>query len=172
MRKTLLFLRDILEYYVPILAFSAMFISFLIQVFFRYVMHDPVTWTQEVIIMGFIWTVIFGACYTMRTRSHVAFTMFYDRMKPKPAAALRLLGNVLIVVTFLALIVPSFRYSLFIQFEKTAVFRIPLTVMFLSFVYFLLSVIGYTLADIVEDARVLSGRLADSREHKNAEIRQ
>jgi TRAP-type C4-dicarboxylate transport system permease small subunit len=166
MKKVFLFIRDVFELYLPVLAFVLMFVSFILQVFFRYVVRHPLTWTQEVITLGFIWSVVFGACYTMRHGVHIKFTMIYDRVKPRPAAVIRLLGNLIIVVTFAALIVPSWKYSFFLGFQKTAVFRISFTFMFLSFVYFLCSVLGYTIMELIEDLKVLGGRLPDSREHE------
>ena len=168
MKRVLLFLRDVLELYIPVLSFFMMFATFLLQVFFRYVVRQPLTWTQEVIVMSFIWTVIFGACYTMRKRSHVKFTMIYDRCPPKPAALLRLLGNTIIAATFLILIVPSYKYAFFLGFQKTAVFRISFTFMFISFVYFLCSIVWYTLGEIVEDIQVLRGVIHDSADHANS----
>jgi TRAP-type C4-dicarboxylate transport system permease small subunit len=169
MKKYLLLFRDIFERYIPVVSFMVMFFTFILQVFFRYVIHHPLTWTQEVIVISFVWTVIFGACYTMRQRSHVKFTMIYDRLPPRWAALVRLLGNMLIAVLFLWLVPSSWRYSFFTGFQKTAVFRIPLTPYFLPFVYFLVSIVGYTLPDIFEDLKVLGGKIPDSRDHKAAE---
>ncbi|MDR1534943.1 MAG: TRAP transporter small permease subunit [Planctomycetota bacterium] len=165
MKTAFRLVKDIFEFYIPVLSFFIMFAAFLVQVFFRYAMRHPLFWTQEVIVMSFIWTVVLGSCYTMRKRSHVTFTMIYDRLSPRPAASFRLLGNLIVAVTFLLLVVPSYNYSFFLGFQKTAVFRIPFTVMFLSFAYFLCSVVGYTAVDIIEDVKVLLGRIPDSRDH-------
>ena len=113
--------------------------------------------------------VIFGACYTMRCRGHIKFTMVYERCKPRTAAILRLLGNIIVVVTFTALIVPSWKYSFFLSFQKTAVFRIPFTFMLISFVYFLCSTIAYIFVEIIEDVKVIRGIIPDSRDHQAAE---
>ena len=168
MKKVLLFLRDIFEIYVPVASFSIMFTAFIVQVFFRYVIRYPLTWTAEVIVIGFVWTVVFGACYTMRRRSHVKFTMLYDRLTPRVAAIFRMLGNIIIAVTFISLVYASYRYAFFVSFQKTAVFRIPMTPVFLPFVYFLCSITGYTITEIIEDIRIISGVLPDSADHKAA----
>jgi TRAP-type C4-dicarboxylate transport system permease small subunit len=170
MKKVLFFIRDLFEYYLPIFGFLLMFTSFILQVFFRYIVRHPLTWTQETIVLGFIWVVVHGACYTMRRGSHIKFTLFYDRLKPRTAAIFRLLGNIIIIITFAALIIPSWKYSFFVGFQKTAIFRIPLTVMFISFVYFLCSTIGYTLMEIIEDIKVIRGSLPDSKDHQSAEV--
>jgi TRAP-type C4-dicarboxylate transport system permease small subunit len=127
---------------------------------------------MEVIVVGFVWTVVFGACYTMRQRSHVKFTMIYDRLPPVPAALIRMLGNSIIVVTFASLVFASFKYALFIGYQKTAVFRISYTFIFMPFAYFLCSIIGYTISEISEDIKVTTGKIPDSIDHKTAEAAQ
>lgn len=170
MKKVLLFLRDIIEIYVPAASFTIMFLTFILQVFFRYVIRHPLTWTQEIIVLGFVWTVIFGACYTMRQRTHVKFTMIYDKLQPRPAALLRMLGNIIIAGAFLSLVYASYTYSLFIGFQKTAVFRISYTLVFMPFVYFLCSISIYTMLEIIEDIRVLAGSISDSNDHRKTEL--
>lgn len=170
MKKLLFAVRDIFEIYVPAIAFLTMFVSFIMQVFSRYVINMPLTWTQDLIVMGFVWTVLFGACYTMRARRHVKFTMVYDKLKPRPAALSRLSGNAIIVLTFLMLIIPSWKYAFFLYFQKTAVLRINYTYIFLPFVYLAISVIVYTIEEMIEDIKVLRGKLADSRDHMQEEF--
>ncbi len=172
MKKFLGFMRNIFEIYVPAISFLAMFIAFILQVFFRYVLNLPLTWTQDVIVIGFVYTVIFGACYTMRAGRHVKFTMIYDLLKPRGAAWTRLAGDIIIVATFAALIVPSWKYALFLHFQKTPVFRVNYTYIFVPFVYFILTVIGYTIAEIVEDIDVLRGKIADSKDHAQGVTKQ
>lgn len=165
MKKFLGLVRNIFEIYIPAISFIAMFTAFILQVFFRYVLNLPLTWTQDIIVIGFVYTVIFGACYTMRAGRHVKFTMVYDLLKPRAAAWTRLAGDIIIVATFAALIVPSWKYAWFLHFQKTPVFRVNYSFIFVPFTYFVVTVIGYTIAEIIEDINVLRGALADSKDH-------
>jgi TRAP-type C4-dicarboxylate transport system permease small subunit len=168
MRKTLLLIRDFMEVYIPIVSFIIMFVTFILQVFFRYIINHPLVWSMEIIVICFIWTVEFGACFTMRKKSHVKFTMLYDRLNPRLAAVFRIIGNAIIFLTFLCLVPSSWNQALYESFEKTAALRIPYTVLFLPFVYFLVSIAGYTGAEIAEDIKVLKGLIPDSEAHKQA----
>ncbi len=165
MKKTLLFLREVMEVYIPIIAFIMLFVAFILQVFFRYVLRSPLTWTKDIIVLGFCWAVILGACLTMRQKGHVMFTMLYEAYPPKVAAWARMIGNILIVFTFAVMIIPSFKYAFFVGFQKTASLRISFTWVFIPFTYFLLSIIGYTIAPIIEDWKVITGKLEDSHDH-------
>ncbi len=158
LKNLLLKLRDIIEIWIPSIMFTIMFLVFVAQVIARYVFKNPFTWSYEVTVTGFAWTVILGACYAMRARTHVTFTMIYDSVKPKTGAILRLCGNILIIVAFIMLIIPTVRYLKFVSFQLTAVFRIPLSFIYAPFAYFLCSVIGYTITDIRTDIKLLSGK--------------
>jgi len=166
MKKILLFLRDCVEIYLPVISFCVMFLAFILQVGSRYIFNRPLVMTNDFIVLGFCWTVILGACYTMRKHSHVQFTMLYDMYGPKVAAAARLLGNVIIIVTFAVLVKPSFDFAVMQDFQKTAVLRVSLMWVFMPFVYFLLSIIGYSISPCIEDIKVLTGKLDDSEDHK------
>ena len=165
MKKVFAIARNFFEVYIPAAAFLLLFAAFILQVFFRYALNNPLTWTNDLIVVGFVWTVLFGASLTMRARKHVKFTLLYDSLKPRGAAIARAIGNLLIVGAFLPLIVPSFNYALFVNFQKTPVFRINYFWVFLPFVYFVIAIIAYTIPELIEDFRVISGKLKDSADH-------
>lgn len=151
-------LRDIMEIIVPSISFAVTFVVFVAQVLSRYVLKHPLTWAYEITVWGFAWTVVLGACYAMRTRGHVTFTMIYDTLPRRIAVVLRLLGNVMVIVGLAILIIPSCHYLQFVTFQKTSAFRIPVSVLFCPFVYFLCSVIGYTVTDVVAEVKYLMGK--------------
>lgn len=161
MKKFCLFLnkiRDIIEIYIPTIAFIIMFLTFILQIIMRYIFKYPLTWAYEVTVIGFSWTVILGACYAMRTRSHVKFTLIYDMFSGKKAAIIRALGNLILVVGFLLLVVPSYKYVKFMNFQATSVFKIKLSWIFSPFVYFLISIILYTFEELREDFRIITDK--------------
>lgn len=159
LRSFLNVIRDILEIYIPTLAFIAMFLTFILQIVMRYIFKYPLTWAYEVTVIGFSWTVILGACYAMRSRSHVKFTLIYDMLSGKKAAIVRAAGNLILIVGFILLIIPSYKYITFMNFQKTSVFKIRLSWVFSPFVYFLISIILYTFEELVEDFRIITGKI-------------
>jgi TRAP-type C4-dicarboxylate transport system permease small subunit len=148
-------IRNFIELYIPLCAFIIMFLTFVVQIFARYIFNNPFTWAYEVTVISFSWTVILGACYAMRSRSHVVFTLIYDMLSPKKAATIRFLGNIIILVTFALLLVPSMNYIKFMNFQSTAVFKVKLSWIFAPFVYFLFSIILYTFEEVIEDFKII-----------------
>lgn len=143
--------RDFIEIYIPVTAFLIMFIVFILQIVMRYIFKNPLAWTYEVTVIGFSWTVILGACYAMKHRNHVAFTLIYDSLSKRNAAILRLIGNIILLVAFILLIVPSYEYVKFMHFKPTSVLKIRLSWVFMPFIYLLFSIIAYTVEEIIED---------------------
>ncbi len=165
-KEFLLKARDFIEIILPSISFAIMFIVFITQVIARYVFKHPIVWSYEVTVMGFSWTVILGACYAMRERTHVSFTMIYDALPKKTAATFRLAGNILILVAFLMLVIPSIQYLHFVGFQKTSVFRIPLTIIYCPFAYFLFAIIGYTITDVRQDIQTIKQINKEEKEGK------
>ena len=57
---------DFLEVYLPIAVFLLMFISFLTNIFFRYVLKNPQNWTFEFSTYSFVVLGLLGACAAYR----------------------------------------------------------------------------------------------------------
>ena len=158
------FLLDLVEIYVPFVSFSVMFLGFIVGIFFRYFLNQPLTWPQEVTIIAFIWTTLFGACLAKRMRSHVAFTLIYNRARPGTQLAIRLAGNSMILAAFVIAFYPTADFIRFMNFDKTPVMSLPHDFVYFPYLFFLVIVGGRTLVDLVTDIRRLAGRAVDPSE--------
>jgi len=45
---------------VTVVLLAVMFATFIIQIFFRYILNNPIGWSEEVIITMWLWTVLWG----------------------------------------------------------------------------------------------------------------
>jgi TRAP-type transport system small permease protein len=65
------------------LLYAAMMVIAFTQVFYRYVLGSPLTWTEEIARYAFVWLVFLGAAVTLlRTGQdgHIALTFLVDRL--------------------------------------------------------------------------------------------
>jgi TRAP-type C4-dicarboxylate transport system permease small subunit len=154
LKKAGKFIVDTVEVYIPFAAFSTLFVVFLLGIIFRY-FFKPLTWTLELSLMCFIWTSLLGGIYAKRDDSHVMFTMIYDAVSPLAQTWMRIVGNSLLVLSFLIGLVPSWKYIQFMNYKKSNVLKIPMDIVFLPFVIFLAFMIGRYSIDIVRDVRGL-----------------
>ena len=148
------FIVDTVEVYIPFAAFTTLFLVFLLGILFRY-FFKPLTWTLELSLMCFIWTALLGGIYAKRDDSHVMFTMIYDAVGPLAQIWMRIVGNALLVISFLIGLVPSWKYINFMNYKKSNVLKIPMDIVFLPFVVFLAFMIGRYAIDLVRDVRKL-----------------
>ena len=54
-----------------------MFVAFLIQIVFRYVLNWPVGWTSEVSTAMWLWAVLWGAAFVVDEREEIRFDIVY-----------------------------------------------------------------------------------------------
>jgi TRAP-type C4-dicarboxylate transport system permease small subunit len=148
-------LLDIPEKYISAFAFTILFLVFVLQIFFRYVLNRPLTWPYEVSIFAFIWTAVLGACFAKRQNSHVVFSLVYDRMSPAGRLVFRLIGNTGILVAFCVALYPTFDFIKFMNIDKSTVLRIPFSIGYGPYLVFMVLIIGRVGYDLFRDVRML-----------------
>lgn len=115
---------DVIEIYLPIGVFIAMFIVFLINIFTRYVLRNSQNWTFEFSVNAFVIVGILGACLAYRLEDHVVFDLVYTRCSPRGQAIMRMVSYVLVIV-FLSIALPSIIRSLARNPAATSIMKIP-----------------------------------------------
>jgi len=145
-------LLDFVEITIPSTMFALLFIVFMMEIFYRYVLV-PLTWTLEFTLMAFIWTTLLGACYAHREGAHVTFSLLYDRMKPRGQLYVRMAGNLLVFTAFCIALYPSYKYIAFMGFKRSDVLRIPMNIAFSPYLAFLVIMIGRLAAALADDLR-------------------
>jgi TRAP-type C4-dicarboxylate transport system permease small subunit len=151
------FLRNCVELYIPICAFLIMFIVFVVQIAARYIFNSPLPWAYEITVMCYLWLVILGACFAYRDRSHVTFTLIYDKLGVKGKALCAFLGNVLMLIAFVAMFVPSVNFIMQMKIQVTSVFKIGLNIVYFPFIPFMIIMICYFLYDIYVEIMAFTG---------------
>jgi len=132
---------DVLEIYIPTISFALMFVVFIIEIAYRYLIV-PLTWTMEFSLMAFLWTTLLGACWALRDDSHVVFGLVYDSVGPKAQRIIRIAGNGLLFVAFCIALYPSWKYVAFMGFKKADVMQISMSVVFSPYIGFTVLTIG------------------------------
>ena len=61
-----------------------------LQVFFRYVLNDPLTWSEEAAKLAFMWLVFFGLALAEKDDIHIAVDFFVIRLPNRIQKAVRL----------------------------------------------------------------------------------
>ena len=154
LKRTGSVLVDIIEIYIPSITFIVLFITFLLQIFFRYFLV-PLTWPLELTLLCFIWTALLGGLYAKRDNSHVKFTIIYDMVKPKTQLWMRIIGNFMLLLSFCIALYPSYDYVAFMAYKKSNVMKIPMNWAYFPFIIFLVFMIGRFAHDLYVDIKKL-----------------
>ncbi|UYN98077.1 MAG: TRAP transporter small permease [Devosia sp.] len=127
---------------VGVLLFTAAFLGFIVQIFFRYVMNSPILWTEEVTMIAFVWTVFWAAAFIVNIRDHVTFDVVYEVMSPQVKRMMAIFSMVMLIIAFVLLIPATWDYLEFLMRKKSPVLRLPMT-----WIYgcYLLFVVNFTI---------------------------
>lgn len=115
------------------LAFGALFAVFLLQIFFRYVLDNPLPWSEEIAAILYVWIVCVGAATIVSEREHVSFSLIYHAVRPRIRRVLAILGTGFVAVTVLVTLYGNFDYIAFTTRQKTPTLRLPMSVVFSAF---------------------------------------
>ena len=74
---------DFLGVFIPNITFLVIFITFMVTIISRYFFKTPVTWSYEISVLGYMWTMFFGVGKAMEADEHVVFGLVYDAVKPR-----------------------------------------------------------------------------------------
>ncbi len=57
------------------LMLAVMFVAFLVQIVFRYVLNFPIGWTSELTVIMWLWMVLWGAAFVVREEEEIRFDL-------------------------------------------------------------------------------------------------
>ncbi|MGO1117380.1 TRAP transporter small permease [Rhodovibrionaceae bacterium A322] len=106
---------------------AAMFITFLLQIFSRYVLQTPFGWTLEFCLMLWVWIVFFGNAFVVRHVDHVTFDVFYWAVPKGGRRVLVIITAVAIAVGMLWSFLPTWDYIDWMKIRKTSTVENPFT---------------------------------------------
>jgi C4-dicarboxylate transporter, DctQ subunit len=124
---------------VLVVMMGVMFLSFVAQVFFRYVFNFPLAWTEEINTFLWVWGILWGAAFVMRSRDDIRFDMLYNLL---PHAARRwctVFASGAVVLILLVSLPATWRYVSFMKVEKSAAMGIPMHGVFSIYIVFVLA---------------------------------
>ena len=103
------------------------------SIFFRYVLNNSITWSEEIAKYLMVWMVFVGAPVAMIQSRHIAIEIFPNLFRPRIRALIFLIVNLLIVVTMAFWTYRGFTYTMGGMSQVMSSFdKIPLGVVFAS----------------------------------------
>ncbi len=137
---------------------TAMFVSFILQIFFRYVVNKPLSWTLEANLLTWLWTVFWVSAFLLRDRDHVRFDAIYVSVRPPVRRLFAIVSAAAIIIGFAAAFPATVDFVSFMKIEKSSSLGIRLDYVFSAYVLFAAAIIvRYTIRAV----RIAIGGNAD-----------
>ncbi len=122
------------------LLFLVTFVGFLVQVFWRYVLNAPLPWTEEAVLIAFVWSIFWATAFVVPLRDHVTFDVVYDAVGPRTRRAFDLISMGALLVAFAMLVPYTWDYLDFLTRKKSPVMRLPMDLIFGCYLLFVVAV--------------------------------
>ena len=121
---------------------SVMFATFIVQIFSRYALNNPVGWTEEVIVTTWLWTVLWGAAFILSEAEEIRFDIIYSNVTERLRRAFNVVTGVAVVLLYGISLPASYKYVAFMRVEHSAYLRVPIDLMYSVYVIFAVACIG------------------------------
>jgi TRAP-type C4-dicarboxylate transport system permease small subunit len=118
----------------------SMFVTFLLQVVFRYFLNLPVGWTVEWVTIAWLWGILFGFAFVVRETDIIRLDVLYSALPRGARRVMDVITGLSIAGIFLYTLPASWDYIDFMMRERTAYMRIPFFWVFIIYIPFALSV--------------------------------
>jgi TRAP-type C4-dicarboxylate transport system permease small subunit len=144
------------------LLLASVFVVFLLQILFRYVLLMPVGWTVEWVTIAWVWVILFGAAFALRDAELIRLDVLYLAV---PDGVRRVFDVItgLTCAAILAWTLPQcLDYIQFMKIERTAYLRWPFNWVFAIYIPFALAMIARCLWQV---ACAVSPALARTHRH-------
>lgn len=145
---------------------TAMFLSFVLQIFSRYVINQPLGWTLEACLLAWLWTVFWGSAFLLEDKDHVKFDILYSSVGPRVRRIFALIAAVAIISALGTSLPATADFIAFMKIEKTSLLGIRFDFVFSIYLVFMIAVIARYLLRATD---ILRGNKLDEKDSDSAQ---
>jgi TRAP-type C4-dicarboxylate transport system permease small subunit len=131
------------------IAFAAMFVLFLVGIVMRYATEAPLAWSDELIMVIFLWTVFLTEALVITEREQITFDAIYDIVGERARRIIALLAALAIGGLFLYALPTVVDYIRFLWREKTSAMQWRFDYVFACFAVYWAAVVVRAAARLV-----------------------
>ena len=120
---------------------AVMFIAFICQVVFRYLLNLPVGWANELSIVMWLWLVLWGTAFVVREEEEIRFDIIYSTVGPKVRRAMVILSALALLFLYGYSLPATWDFVTFMKVTKTSYLDIRNDHLFSIYVIFVVAVL-------------------------------
>ncbi len=119
----------------------AMFVAFILQIIFRYVLNLSIGWTNEISVILWIWIVLFGSAFVIREVEEIRFDFFWASASNNARRVMQIICALALVVLFAVSLPAVISYVSFMKVESTAYLKIRFDYLYSIYIVFAIAMI-------------------------------
>jgi TRAP-type C4-dicarboxylate transport system permease small subunit len=105
---------------VAVALIALMFVSFILQILFRYVLNKPLAWSEEVTVLCWVWVVLWGAAFILSDHDEIRFDIVTGLVSESTRRVFTVVSCVALVLLFVVSLPATWNYVIFMKREKSA----------------------------------------------------
>jgi TRAP-type C4-dicarboxylate transport system permease small subunit len=118
-----------------------MFVAFLLQIVFRYLLNLSIGWTHEISVALWIWLVLFGSAFVVRESEEIRFDLFWGSASDNSRRIMQIATAGTLILLFGISLPAVIDYVSFMKVEKTAYLKIRFDYLYSIYVVFAVAMI-------------------------------
>lgn len=120
---------------------AAIFITFLLQIIFRYVLGWPVGWTLEVSTLLWMWLVLWGASFVVSEPEEIRFDLIYSSVSKRVRRGFTVVTAFVLIGLFVDAMPDVISYVTFMKVENASYIGVRLDYLFSIYIIFAVAII-------------------------------
>lgn len=122
------------------LLLASMFAAFLTQVFFRYMLNQPLGWTIEYVAIAWMWGILLGYALIVRDDEIIRLDIVHAAVPPGVRRAMDVVAQTACAAILLGSLPKTVEFVDFMKIERSAYLRIGFDVLFSVYIPFVVVV--------------------------------
>ena len=120
---------------------ATMFVVFIIQIVFRYLLNFPIGCTHEISVIMWVWLVLFGTGFVVRDYEEIRFDLLYSTVSERTRRLMVVVSALAVVAFFGLSLAAVVDYISFMKVERTAYLKIRFDWLYSIYAIFAVAVI-------------------------------
>jgi C4-dicarboxylate transporter, DctQ subunit len=130
------------------LLLASMFATFLIQIFFRYLLNLPVGWTVEYVAIAWLWGILFGYAFVIRDVDIIRLDLVYNLAPRNARRFMDIVGGLVMAGVMTWSLPKAIGFVAFMGVERTAYMQLRFDLVFAVYPPFAVAVIVRLLLNV------------------------
>jgi C4-dicarboxylate transporter DctQ subunit len=115
---------------------AVMFLAFVVQIAFRYLMNLPIGWTSELTIIAWLWLVLWGAAFVVTESEEIRFDLIYGAVGSRGRRIMAVVSAIGLLVLYGMSLPAVVDYVTFMKVQSTAYLKIRFDLLFSIYILF------------------------------------